>query len=220
MRTQPAEMTGCDGTTGSIAPHPTWTVRSAVGASSPFARVVGAVTVAIALASASSTRVPLATALTVALLVAAALVDVIDRRLPNRMVAAALLGGTVVALVTVLVGGDLDLRGAAIGAVAFAGPLLAMHLVAPASMGFGDVKVACVLGAAVGLIHPVYGLVALTVGSFFGALAGLVARRRTVAFGPALVAGAVAALLLAASSTSPTDVFRMSPDRPSADVGP
>lgn len=211
MRTHQVDTIGRDGATGSTAPLGHWTVRGAVGASSPLARFLGASTVVAALASALSTRVPLAAAVTVALLVASALVDVIDRRLPNRMVGAALMGGTVVAFGTVLVGGEIDLRSAAIGALAFAGPVLAMHLVAPSSMGFGDVKIGCVLGAAVGLIHPAYGLVALTTGSLIGAVVGLVARRRTIAFGPALVAGALAVLLLAASPASPD--LAESPDR-------
>ncbi len=38
-------------------------------------------------------------------------------------------------------------------ALAFAGPLLLLHLVSPAAMGFGDVKAGIVLGYALGLVH-------------------------------------------------------------------
>jgi leader peptidase (prepilin peptidase)/N-methyltransferase len=206
MQTQALDTTGRDESTRSSAGSASRTVRSAVGASSPLALGIASATVVAASCSSLSSLVPLAAAIPVALLVAPALIDVLDRQLPNRMVAVAALIGGVVAALTVIVGGEIDLRGAAIGAAAFAGPLLVMHLIAPTSMGFGDVKVACVLGAAVGIVHPFYGLLALATGSLLGAVAGLVRRRRTIAFGPALVAGAVIALLLAAA---PVDVFEV-----------
>ena len=206
MQTQALDTMGRDGSSRSGAGSASRTVRSAVEASSPLALGIASAAVVAAICSSLSSLVPLAATIPVALLVAPALIDVLDRRLPNRMVAVAALIGIAAAAVTVIVGGEIDLRGAAIGAATFAGPLLVMHLVAPASMGFGDVKVACVLGAAVGIVHPFYGLLALAAGSLLGAVAGLVRRRRTIAFGPALVAGTVIALLLAAA---PVEVFEI-----------
>lgn len=199
MQTRALDTMGRDGPTGSDASAESWTVRSAIRASSPFARGIAGLAVVATLATALSSRVPLAAVLPIAVLIAPAMVDVLDRRLPNRMVAAAALTGIVAAIITVVVGADIDLVAAALGSAAVAGPLLVMHLIAPRSMGFGDVKAAGVLGAAVGLVDPFYGLVALTVGSLIGAVAGLSARRATIPFGPALVAGAIVALMIAAS---------------------
>ena len=118
-------------------------------------------------------------------LLPAALVDLIDRRLPNRLVGAAGIVGLATLAAELLV---TDLRVAPadllLGALGMAGPLLVTHLVRPAAMGFGDVKLAVVAGAAVGLVDPVLGLGALAVGSAAASLAGLARRRRTVAFGP------------------------------------
>ena len=74
-------------------------------------------------------------------------------------------------------------------------PLLVLHLVAPRSMGFGDVKAALVLGAAVGTLAWQLGLVALCAAAGLGAGVGLARRSATIAFGPFLVAGAAVALI-------------------------
>ena len=65
----------------------------------------------------------------------------------------------------------------------------------PVAMGFGDVKLAGVLGAMLGAQNL---LVALLLAFLFGAVGGLIGRAlgrgRVVPFGPYLVAGAWAAL--------------------------
>ena len=63
-------------------------------------------------------------------------------------------------------------------------------------MGFGDVKAGAVAGAALGLIDPQLAVLALVLGLAAAASWGLVRRSRTVPFGPGLVAGALAALLI------------------------
>ena len=88
--------------------------------------------------------------------------------------------------------GAVDVAG---GAIAMAVPVLILHLVSPASMGFGDVKAAIVLGAAVGTVDGRLGAVALCLAAALGATVGLVTRRRTIPFGPFLVAGAWVVLL-------------------------
>lgn len=204
MQTKALDTMGRDGTDQPDAPVAPRTLRSAVQASSPLALGIAASAVAVAICSSLSSLVPLAAALPVAMLVAPALVDVLDRRLPNRMVAVAALIGIAAATVSTVLGGQIDVQGAALGAAAFSGPLLLMHLVAPMSMGLGDVKVAVVLGGAVGMVDPFFALLALAAGSFLGAVIGIIGRRRTIAFGPALVGGAIIALVLAAS---PVEVF-------------
>ena len=138
--------------------------------------------------------VPLAGAVGVALLLPAAVVDVEQRRLPDAWLIAAMVGLATTLAVDSAVGAAngsgvrlLDVAG---GAIAMAVPVLILHLVSPASMGFGDVKAAVVLGAAVGTVEWRLGAVALCLAAAAGATLGLATRRRTIPFGPFLVAGA------------------------------
>jgi leader peptidase (prepilin peptidase)/N-methyltransferase len=161
--------------------------------------------VLIAIASTLDPEVGLVTGVALALLVPPALIDVIDRRLPNRLVLRAGVGASVVGLISIVAGGRdtpwLGLVGSlANGSVALAGPLLAMHLISPQAMGLGDVKAAIVAGAALGAVDPALALVALAIASASGAIAGVVRQRSTIAFGPALVGGSIAAVVLHAGS--------------------
>jgi leader peptidase (prepilin peptidase)/N-methyltransferase len=90
------------------------------------------------------------------------------------------------------------------GSLALFGVYLALALVSPAGMGMGDVK----LAAVVGLFLAYQGWQTLAVGTFAGFLIGalasaaVLARRRgglksTIPFGPPMIAGALAAILLA-----------------------
>jgi len=149
--------------------------------------------------------VPLGAAAGVALLVPAAVIDIEQRRLPDVWVAASLAVLVTAFLVGWAAGQPLDGAQSIGGAVAMALPVLMLHLVSPVSMGFGDVKAATVLGAAVGTIDWRLGAVALCLASLGGAVAGLVTRRRSIAFGPFLVFGAWFALL--ANSPIITGIF-------------
>ena len=137
----------------------------------------------------------LATGARLVVLVAAALVDVAEHRLPNALLA---LAAAPVAAVLLLAGSADLARSAAVGAAMLAAPLLVTHLVSPAGMGFGDVKAGAVLGAALGLLDPQIALLALVLGLArrrrSGAWPGV---SRSVAFGPGLVAGALLALVIA-----------------------
>ena len=160
---------------------------------------IAASAVAALVVAATIGAVPLAGAVAVALLVPAAVVDADERRLPDVWVVAAL-GALIVSLTADLAFGgstltDPALGGIVGGAAAMASPVLALHLVSPASMGFGDVKAAAVLGAGVGTVDWRLGAVALCVAALSGAAVGVLARRRTIAFGPFLVFGAGLALL-------------------------
>lgn len=179
-----------------------WSVRAALRASRGTTLVAAAVVFVVTAGAAFADEVPVAVAMTLIALIPAVLVDVLVRRLPNRLVGAAalVLGASV--LTSALLGVDIRLLDLTLGAVAMAAPLLLVHLLSPASMGFGDVKAALVMGAALGLIDPVLSILALAIGSFATAIHGLVTRRRHIAFGPGLLGGAVVAIVLVASPVS------------------
>ena len=163
----------------------------------PHATIVAAAWLSIvALAGAVVVgAIPLAGAAAVALLVPAAVVDIEQHRLPDVWVAVA----TAVLVVALATGPateqPLDGRQMFGGALAMGLPVLAMHLLSPASMGFGDVKAAAVLGAAVGTVDWRLGAVALCLAALAGGVFGLSMRRRSIPFGPFLVFGAWFALL-------------------------
>lgn len=160
----------------------------------PGWRVGALATIGLAISAAAQPGVPLASGVAVALLVPAALVDVHVRRLPDRLVTAAAL--VFVALIGVST--DPTTAGRILGgALAMSAPLLVLHLISPTSMGFGDVKAAVVLGAAVGAVDWQLAVSALALAAGATAVVGILIRARTIAFGPGLVVGA--ALALAAS---------------------
>ena len=136
--------------------------------------------------------------LAVALAAFPAAVDARTSRIPDR-----LLVWSTVPTLTVIAHEFGNRRGAStalaviLGVLGFAGPIFIVHLVSPASLGFGDVKLAAALGAALGLIDPGLGLFALCIASGVTCVAGLVGRRQALAFGPGLVVGAVVALAVA-----------------------
>lgn len=176
-----------------------WTVRASVAASRTSTVVVAAAAAIVTAGTALHPDVPVAAALIVVAMIPAVLVDVLVRRLPNRLVGGAALVGGVAGAVSLAIGVELRVLDGLIGAVAMAAPLLLVHLISPASMGFGDVKAALVFGAALGLIDPLLPVVALAVGSFGAAVHGLVTRSKTIAFGPGLLGGVVLVMIVAAS---------------------
>ncbi|MER6312824.1 A24 family peptidase [Streptomyces sp. NPDC001581] len=133
-----------------------------------------------------------------------ALVDRAVHRLPDVLTlplaagAAALLG---VAALLPRAGGDWRL--ALLGGGALGAAYLLLHLINPAGMGFGDVKLALSLGVALGW----YGWGVWAAGAFlgllYGALYGLTlllrgsgTREQGFAFGPFMAAGALTGVLL------------------------
>ncbi|MEU5218861.1 A24 family peptidase [Streptomyces sp. NPDC020807] len=100
--------------------------------------------------------------------------------------------------------------GALLGALTLGGSYLLLFLVNPAGLGFGDVKLALPLGAALGW----YGWGVLFAGAFAGFLLGavygfgLVALRRAgrssaIPFGPFMLVGGLLGLLLGAFTAQP-----------------
>jgi leader peptidase (prepilin peptidase)/N-methyltransferase len=139
------------------------------------------------------TPAALATGATLLVLCVAALVDAVWHRLPNTLVGTAAV--PVLAAVVAAWSGSV-LRSAAVGAAFLGVPLLATHLVSPGAMGFGDVKAGAVAGAALGLVAAPLALLALVLGLALGACLGLARRAAAIALGPALVAGALLALIV------------------------
>jgi leader peptidase (prepilin peptidase)/N-methyltransferase len=132
----------------------------------------------------------------VSVLVLLSLIDLRTRRLPNRIVlpSAALV---LVAQIALEPDRTLEWVLAAVGAALF---LFLPLLVFPAGMGMGDVKLALMLGAALGT-DVVLGLVLGLLASFVvavGLLAGkgLSARRTFIPFGPFLAFGAIVSLFV------------------------
>jgi leader peptidase (prepilin peptidase)/N-methyltransferase len=143
-------------------------------------------------------------------LVPISVVDVLVQRIPTRWVYEAFL----VCAVLVVIGSIQHhvaraIEGALIGAVGYFGFLLIFHLVSPRRMGFGDVRLALLLGLMLGWLgyssdYPVAGPIVLVIwgalaGSAIGAIVGisvLVATRRNryFPFGPGMAAGALLVL--------------------------
>ena len=134
-----------------------------------------------------------------AVLVVLSVIDIRTRRLPNRIVlpAAALV---LAAHVAIEPDRAFEWVAAAVGA---AGVLLVAALVYPGGLGMGDVKLALLLGAALGWSVAA----ALAIGFMAAALAGILlivrngwsARKSTLPLGPFLAFGSFAVLLLAAT---------------------
>jgi leader peptidase (prepilin peptidase) / N-methyltransferase len=138
-----------------------------------------------------------------AALVALSLIDLEHFLLPNRIVYP--LAGAIVLLLALgaLCDGDGGalLRALLGGVVAFVA-LAVLHLLSPRSMGFGDVKLAFVLGLALGWLGWGEVALGLFLAFLFGAVVGvaLIALRRRgrkdhVPFGPFLAAGTMTAVL-------------------------
>ncbi len=131
----------------------------------------------------AGTGEPLRAAALVLMLVAAA-EDLRSRRIPNALVAPA--------IVLALLGAD-ALGGAIGAALLIALPFYLIALVAPGAMGMGDVKLALPAGALAGFAGLQDLIMAI---ALLGALLALLAfarggRRATLAYGPAIAIGAL-----------------------------
>jgi leader peptidase (prepilin peptidase)/N-methyltransferase len=135
--------------------------------------------------------------------VALAMIDLDVKRLPNVIVLPSYLVAGALLTIAAAVGDDWDaLLRAAIGMAGLYGFYFLLALVYPAGMGFGDVKLAGVLGLYLGWL----GWAELVAGGFLGFLFGgvvggvLMATRRAgrksmIPFGPFMLAGALVAIL-------------------------
>lgn len=129
----------------------------------------------------------------------AAAVDVRTGRLPNQLVVASVAPTGALLVHEMIAGFTAAVVVATVAAAAlFAVPPFVIHLFEPAAMGFGDVKLAAVLGAAIGMVDPRAAVLALCLASAGTAAVGLALRRQTMPLGPGLVVGAAGALVVAA----------------------
>lgn len=161
--------------------------------------------------------------------VALSLVDLVQYRLPNAILFPALTASAAVIVIGELADGDASvLSRAAVGAVVYSGLLFVLHVVNPAGMGFGDVKLGIMLGMFIGWVADSRldalraVMLALIIGSLLGLVlgvgrmlltrlgatflpdpeegsAGSGLRHTTFPFGPPLMIGALAVTLYPAT---------------------
>lgn len=148
-----------------------------------------------------------------AALVAVSVIDIQLLRIPDRVTFPTLAVSLPLVLAVSIHRDTSDaFRGALVGALAYFLMLLLPHLAYPRGMGFGDVKLALVMGLYLGWLgwgpdHPVAGpiqlvLYALILGCALGVVFGLVSavitkRRGEFPFGPALALACVVVALYA-----------------------
>jgi leader peptidase (prepilin peptidase) / N-methyltransferase len=136
--------------------------------------------------------------------IALAFIDVDVRRLPNALVLPSYLAGALLLTTAALLSQQPDrLVRAAVGMAAMYALYFALMVAKPGGMGFGDVKLAGVLGLFLGFL----GWGPLAVGAFlafiFGGVGGVglillggAGRKTKIPFGPYMVAGALTAVLV------------------------
>jgi leader peptidase (prepilin peptidase)/N-methyltransferase len=143
-----------------------------------------------------------------AVLAALSAIDIERYRLPDLIVLPALVASIpVIAVVSIVEDVPESIRYALVGGGIYFGFLFVAHLISPRGMGFGDVKLAAVMGLYVGWlgtdVTQALALVlwAMLIGFASGSVFGFVVllrrrRNRPFPFGPFLALGTVAAVLL------------------------
>src|SRR4051812_5693536 len=142
-----------------------------------------------------------------AVLMVVSVIDIEHYRIPDRIVFPALaVSIPLIVVVSIVEGVPEAMKGALVGAAVYFLMLFVAHLVYPKGMGFGDVKLALVMGLYLGWIYTdVFKgislvLFALMIGCLLGVIGGgivaLVRRRNAeFPFGPALAASTIVAIL-------------------------
>jgi leader peptidase (prepilin peptidase)/N-methyltransferase len=139
----------------------------------------------------------------VSALVAISAVDLEHCIVPNRIVYPALFASVPLLVGAAAVDGEWrSLRDAAVGGLLAWGALLVIHLVSPAGMGFGDVRLAGLIGVHLGWINLRHVVLGLFLAFLTAAVTGIAliatsvrTRKDKVPFGPFLALGAVMAVL-------------------------
>jgi len=157
--------------------------------------------------AAAAVRFGLALALPAYLVLFAALVaitvtDLELRLIPKRIVWPAYSMGAPLLVAAALVDGEpRRILDAAAGSAAAFAVLFVIHLISPRGMGFGDVRLAALLGLYLGWLGPAHVGLGVFVGFVAGGMAGIVAlalgrsRRSALPFAPFLAFGTLVAVL-------------------------
>ena len=135
------------------------------------------------------------------------MIDLDVKRLPNAIVLPSYaVGGCLLTLAAAVTGEWTDLLRAGLGLVALYGFYFLLALIYPAGMGFGDVKLAGVLGAYLGWLGWAEVVTGGFLGFLFGGVVGLAlmasrraGRKSQIPFGPFMLAGALVAILWGAA---------------------
>ncbi len=142
------------------------------------------------------------------MLLTVSVIDIRVYRLPDRIVLPTLAASVVIVVVESLrASQSRQISYAVAGLLIYFFVLLVVHLISPAGMGFGDVKLAAVMGLYLGWLAPSYTgafalvLWAMLVGFVAGSVVGigmLISRRRStpIPFGPFLALGAMTVVLI------------------------
>ncbi len=140
-------------------------------------------------------------ALFLGVVLAAGLIDVRHRIIPNRLTYPAMVVAAASLAALAVAGQPFSLAGAAVGCAAFGGGLLVVAIVSPRGMGMGDVKLAALIGLVLGAIGLRYVAVAAGAAILLGGAGALIAlaagrgRKSAMPFGPFLAGGAAVAAL-------------------------
>lgn len=132
------------------------------------------------------------------------IVDLAEHRLPNAVVFPTLVVvAALLVLASAMTGAWIPLLWALGGAAAMFTVYFLLALISPSSMGMGDVKLALVIGLLLGWFGLNAWLIGLLAAFVFGGVAAVVALalhrvtlRGSIPFGPSMLAGALAAVLL------------------------
>ncbi len=140
----------------------------------------------------------------VAALIAISAIDLEYFVIPNRLVYPAGFICLALLISAAVVGGDWhSLRTALISSMGAWLFMLVIHLISPRGMGFGDVRLAALIGLNVGWLSPGRAIFAIFLGFLLGATVGIAmivfrhaSRKSALPFGPFLAAAAVIALFV------------------------
>ena len=136
-------------------------------------------------------------------LVAVTAIDIEMRLIPKRIVwPAFLIGAGLLSAATIVIGNPRLMLDAVIGAASAFIVLFVIHLISPRGMGFGDVRLAALLGLFLGWLGPAHVALGLFLGFVSGGIAGIAAlamgrsRKSALPFGPFLALGTVTAVMV------------------------
>lgn len=170
--------------------------RRPIGAGAPLIELACGAAAATAVAARGATWEALALAVLLVVLVPVVVIDLRHHLIPDILV----LPATAIALAAAILADPARWWVPVVGALGAAGFLGLLWLAHPAGMGLGDVKLAALIGAVLGVLAIPALFIAFGAGALVGALLlarlGLRARKLAVPFGPFLAAGAAAALVI------------------------